>query len=105
MFQEIFKVYTEKNPLIVLNGMHFNDLKQLVEFMYRGEVRVQSEDIDSLLCLAENLQVKGLCNVRTKQMDGNVIQPQENSSNKRKLSKNEDSADSNSKDKKTVSAI
>lgn len=102
-FQEIFKVYTEKNPLIVLNGMRFNDLKQLIEFMYRGEVRVQSEDIDSLLCLAENLQVKGLCNVRTKQMEGNVLQPEENASNKRKLSKSEESTDSNSKDKRTVS--
>lgn len=97
-------MYVEKNPLIVLNGMRFNDVKQLVEFMYRGEVRVQSEDIDSLLCLAESLQVKGLCNVRTKQLDGNVILPEENTSNKRKLSKSEESTtDSSPKDKRTVS--
>lgn len=34
--------------------------------MYRGEIKVQDEDIHSLLALAEHLQVKGLCNVRVK---------------------------------------
>lgn len=47
-------------------GVKFNDLKMVVEFMYRGEVKVQDKDIQSLLALAENLQVKGLSSVRLK---------------------------------------
>lgn len=47
-------------------GVKFNDLKMIVEFMYRGEIKVQDEDIRSLLALAENLQIKGLSNVRVK---------------------------------------
>lgn len=65
-FREIFEVYTDRNPLIILNGVRFCDLKQLIEFMYRGEVKVQDADVEHLLQLAETLQVKGLCSVREK---------------------------------------
>lgn len=59
-------MYTDRQPLIILNGVRFTDLKQLIEFMYRGEVKVQDADVETLLQLAETLQVKGLCNVREK---------------------------------------
>lgn len=65
-FREIFEVYTDRQPLIILNGVRFNVLKQVIEFMYRGEVKVQDADVADLLQLAETLQVKGLCSVREK---------------------------------------
>lgn len=65
-FREIFEVYTDRQPLIILNSVRFNVLKQLIEFMYRGEVKVQETDVEDLLQLAESLQVKGLCSVREK---------------------------------------
>lgn len=65
-FREIFGVYTDKQPLIILNGVRFDVLQQLIEFMYRGEVKVQDADVADLLQLAETLQVKGLCSVREK---------------------------------------
>lgn len=65
-FREIFDVYTDRQPLVILNGVRFDVLKQLIEFMYRGEVKVQDADVADLLQLAETLQVKGLCSVREK---------------------------------------
>lgn len=44
--------------------MRYVDVKQVIDFMYRGEVKVLEADLDSLLAVAESLQVKGLCSVR-----------------------------------------
>lgn len=73
-------MHTEKHPLIVMYGVKFNDLKMVVEFMYRGEIKVQDEDIHSLLALAENLQIKGLCNVRVKTGLGKNDKPEQEKS-------------------------
>lgn len=63
----MFDIHNENNPVVILTGVNFNDLKLVVEFMYCGEVKVQEADIDSLLALAVSLQVKGLCAVRRAQ--------------------------------------
>lgn len=57
-----------------MNGYDFEDVRSIVEFMYRGEVMVAETCMQRLLAAAEDLQIKGLSNVRSKR-DG---QQQEN---------------------------
>lgn len=51
-----------------MNGIKFINLKQIIEFMYHGEVKIMAEELDALLHLAEIFKVKGLSNVRNKDM-------------------------------------
>lgn len=43
--QDLFIVHQGQHPVIILNGMKFNDLKMVVDFMYRGETRVCSQNL------------------------------------------------------------
>jgi hypothetical protein len=42
MFQELFKQHQVQHPVIIINGMKFADVKLVIEFMYRGEIKVWS---------------------------------------------------------------
>ena len=48
------------NPAIYLRGVKNEDVKNIVEFMYIGEVSVAHEDLDSFLSVAQDLSIKGL---------------------------------------------
>lgn len=50
------------HPYIYLRGVSFQDISNVLDFMYNGEVKVAQEDLDSFLSLAEELQIKGLTN-------------------------------------------
>lgn len=47
-----------------MNHVH---VRSLLEFMYKGEIKVIESELECFLQTAEVLQVKGLCNIRNKQ--------------------------------------
>lgn len=53
------------HPLLVLRGYTSQYLKQLIDFMYFGEVDVAQKDFDEFLRGAKDLQVKGLSEEKT----------------------------------------
>ncbi|XP_048511222.1 zinc finger protein 131-like isoform X2 [Athalia rosae] len=71
-FQELFKNHKTKHPVIILNGIKYENLQMMIKFMYHGEVCVQEAQLDDLLAAAETLQVKGLSNVRNKYEKGKI---------------------------------
>ena len=64
-FQSLFMANPCKHPIVILKDVKFQDLKLLVEFMYRGEVTVSHEQLPSLLKTAETLQIKQLAQMTT----------------------------------------
>ncbi|EFA01747.1 protein bric-a-brac 1 [Tribolium castaneum] len=62
-FQKIFESHTNPQLLILLNDVKFRDLQLIVQFMYKGEVKVADSDMQQFLSLGKMLQVKGLCSV------------------------------------------
>lgn len=50
--------------MVVFNGVNIHTLKQLLHFMYYGEIKVLESEIQSLLELGATLRVKGLGSVR-----------------------------------------
>ena len=46
--------------MLLLKGVKFNDLQNVLNFIYNGEVRIPQCQIASFLSLAEDLQIKGL---------------------------------------------
>lgn len=90
-FQELFKIHEVSHPVIIMNGVKFVDVKQIIEFMYQGEVKVLEAELDSFLAVAETLQVKGLSNVRSKYQKGDINNATETSEKSEKNNEKEPS--------------
>lgn len=63
-FENIFKANPCKHPILILRGIKHHDMQTLLEYMYVGSVDVVEEDLEMLLSVATELQIKGLmqCN-------------------------------------------
>ena len=48
------------HPLIYLSGVKFSILDNIIKFIYSGEVTIRSDQVNSFLDVAQDLQVKGL---------------------------------------------
>ncbi|CRK90913.1 CLUMA_CG004602, isoform A [Clunio marinus] len=70
---------SEKDPIIILKDVKFMDIKYLVEFMYKGEINVEHNNLASLLKTAEELRIKGLAEVSWR--DDDSENPENNDSN------------------------
>lgn len=63
---------TEKDPIIIMRDAKFEDIKCLIEFMYKGEINVEHGSLASLLKTAEELRIKGLAEVSWRDDDGST---------------------------------
>ena len=59
-FDNLLKKNRHPHPLIYMKGIKFEDLLAIVDFLYCGEANVYQENLDSFLCIAEDLKLKGL---------------------------------------------
>ncbi|CAG9856996.1 unnamed protein product [Phyllotreta striolata] len=59
-FQRIFAENPCKHPVIVLKDFDGWEVQAIVDFMYKGEISVVQEQLQSLIKAAESLQVRGL---------------------------------------------
>ena len=48
------------NPLIYLAGVKFSTMENIIKFIYQGEVTISSDQVNTFLDVAQDLQVKGL---------------------------------------------
>ncbi|XP_071528149.1 uncharacterized protein [Panulirus ornatus] len=63
-FQAVLQNNPCKHPIVILpRDVAFADLRAIIEFVYRGEIDVAQEQINSLLAAADTLKIKGLCEV------------------------------------------
>ncbi|XP_022251047.1 zinc finger protein 236-like isoform X2 [Limulus polyphemus] len=63
-FKGIFEENPCKHPVIVMKDVKFSELKAIVDFMYRGEIHLPKDELQSFLQTADLLKVKGLTEVR-----------------------------------------
>lgn len=59
-FKQMFKLNPCKHPIVILRDVGHEHMKDILEFMYMGEVSVLRENLSAFLKTAELLQVKGL---------------------------------------------
>ena len=60
LFREILKQNKHPHPLIYMRGIKAKNLESVVEFMYRGEVKICKNDINDFLVVATEFDIKGL---------------------------------------------
>ena len=51
------------NPVIYLGGIPTDDLKNIIDFIYNGEVNVTQRELDKFLKAADTLKIKSLMNM------------------------------------------
>ncbi|XP_028129373.1 protein abrupt-like isoform X2 [Diabrotica virgifera virgifera] len=61
-FNNLFKDFPQEHPIIVLKGVRCRVLKDILKFIYSGEVSVDSSHFDNFLQTAEFLEISGLTN-------------------------------------------
>ncbi|CAG0925000.1 unnamed protein product, partial [Notodromas monacha] len=59
-FHDLLREHPGKHPIIILNDVMYEDLSVLMQFMYKGEVDVAAECLESVLHAAHILGIKGL---------------------------------------------
>lgn len=58
--QVLLSQHHEKHPILILKDIKFQELKAMLDYMYRGEVNISQEQLCTFLKAAESLQIKGL---------------------------------------------
>ena len=72
-FEKILKKSKHPHPLIYLKGFRAKDFVSILDFLYFGEANVFQNDLDSVLAIAEEIELKGL----TGQTSSDILEEEE----------------------------
>jgi len=59
-FKNLFKRNKHSNPLVCLQAVTSNDLENVLDYIYNGEVNIHQEQLDTFLDVAQRLGIEGL---------------------------------------------
>jgi len=59
-FRSVLRRNPHQHPLLYLRGVKYNELVNVLNFMYQGEVNIAQEELTEFLSVADDLRVKGL---------------------------------------------
>lgn len=71
-FQSLFFDNPCQHPIIIMRDVKWSELKAIVEFMYKGEIKVSQAEIGPLLRVAEMLKIRGLTDVNGEHETGSL---------------------------------
>ena len=59
-FKNIFKKNKHSHPLLCLEGVSSKDVRNMMDYVYNGELQIYQEDLDRFLNVAQRLKIEGL---------------------------------------------
>ena len=59
-FKNIFKKNKHSHPLLCLEGVNSSDIRNVMDYIYNGELQIFQEDLDRFLNVAQRLKIEGL---------------------------------------------
>ena len=59
-FRNIFRNNPSKHPLLCIDGVTKEDLTNILDYMYNGEVHVYQDDLDRFLTIGQRFKLQGL---------------------------------------------
>ena len=63
LFENILKINNQAFPLIFMNGVNSKVLRNILSFVYEGQVEIEKEQLKDFLSTAEKLKIDGLANI------------------------------------------
>ncbi|XP_017836855.1 longitudinals lacking protein, isoforms H/M/V isoform X11 [Drosophila busckii] len=64
-FATLLQEQYDKHPIFILKDVKYQELRAMMDYMYRGEVNISQDQLAALLKAAESLQIKGLSDNRS----------------------------------------
>ena len=61
-FQDIFQETGQSSLFLCLEGVNGQELGNLLDYMYNGEIQIYQKDLDRFLTVAQRFKIKGLIN-------------------------------------------
>lgn len=77
-FAALLSQQYDKHPIFILKDVKFQELRAMMDYMYRGEVNISQDQLAALLKAAESLQIKGLSDNRSNSVPNkadNLVKP------------------------------
>ena len=71
-FKNILKTNKHSHPLLCLTGFTSMDLKNVLDYVYEGEVQIFQRDIDKFLDIAQRLKIEGLLSSHKENGEGQM---------------------------------
>ena len=62
-FHSLFNQNKSSNLMLCLEGVSKQDINNMLDYMYNGEVQIYQDDLDRFLNVAQRFQFKGLLNI------------------------------------------
>ena len=59
-FENILKKNQHSHPLLCLDGIDAKELRNIVDYIYNGELQISQEHLDTFLQVAQRFQIEGL---------------------------------------------
>ena len=59
-FKSIFQKTKQSQPIICLEGLNSHDLRDVLDYVYEGEVKIEQDNLDKFLTVAKRLKLEGL---------------------------------------------
>ena len=59
-FKNILTSNKHSHPMLCLSGVNKEDLKNILDFIYNGEIQIYQNNLDTFLDIAQRFQLEGL---------------------------------------------
>ncbi len=66
-FKSLLRNNVCQHPIVILHDIRLNILEAILQFIYKGEVNIEQDQLNGLLRAATSLQIKGLAGVRNEE--------------------------------------
>ena len=76
-FKNILIQNTHSHPMLCFDNVNANDLNQILDYVYLGEVQLYQEQLDRFLMLAQRFKIKGLLDNPVNHSDNENMNPKQ----------------------------
>ena len=81
-FKSLFMKNKHSHPLVCLEGLNSDDVKNMMDYMYNGELQIFQDDLDRFLNVAQRFKLQGLINTDPDQEEEVHVRETEHFNNK-----------------------
>lgn len=101
-FEKIFHENPCKHPVVIVRGVHYQEMQMLLQYIYKGYIDIPASFLNNLICIASEFEIKGFENFKNFQnnyhISSNSVEKRSNESKVRHYSEENGSEKRNSEE-------